>query len=282
MATTTIPERFYSLKPNLIFCVAVPLYLILFMVTYCPTFGFDDWFTLWEPQVGIIIPIIAAIELGCILISRTVLCFALVRHSLSRIEYLTWMMVELVVINLFVALFISLYMQMKYFDTLPRILLVGFGINIFPYAFYWIAEDLICRDNRLSETEKLLEEMRRGIERNESGAIRFIDEKGNTKLVVGSERVISLESAGNYVTILYDNDGKLVRYSLRNSLKGIEDVCKANNLVRCHRSFFVNLNKIKIIRRTPQGVFAEIDHAGVEDIPVSKTYAPELLRLFSE
>ena len=110
--------------------------------------------------------------------------------------------------------------------------------------------------------------------------IRFADEKGVVKLVVGAERIISLESAGNYVTILYNDDGKLVRYSLRNTLKGIEDNCAANGIVRCHRSFLVNLKKIRIIRHTPQGVFAEMDFPGVENIPVSKTYASELLRLF--
>jgi DNA-binding LytR/AlgR family response regulator len=135
---------------------------------------------------------------------------------------------------------------------------------------------------QMAEVEKELMELRKGAERNEAGMIRFNDEKGNTKLVVSADRVISLESAGNYVNILYDNDGKLVRYSLRNTLKGIEKVCNSNGLIRCHRSYFVNLNKIKVIRRTSEGVYAEMDVHNVGDIPVSKTYASDLLRLFSE
>ena len=91
------------------------------------------------------------------------------------------------------------------------------------------------------------------------------------------------ESFFNVATAImekYNDDGKLVRYSLRNTLKGIEDNCAANGIVRCDRSFLVNLKKIRIIRHTPQGVFAEMDFPGVENIPVSKTYASELLRLF--
>ena len=148
--------------------------------------------------------------------------------------------------------------------------------------FTKVTMEMLDHSMRLREANEIIAELRKGNERNEAGAIRFADEKGNVKLVVGAERVISIESAGNYVTILYDNDGKLVRYSLRNTLKSIEEICKANGLVRCHRSYFVNLNKIKIIRRNSEGIFAEIDHSGVDDIPISKTYAPELMRLFSE
>ena len=110
--------------------------------------------------------------------------------------------------------------------------------------------------------------------------IRFTDEKGNVKLVVGTDRVICLESAGNYVTVCYDDESKLVRYSLRNTLKGLETIASNNGLVRCHRSYFVNLSHIRTLKRTTQGVFAEIDHPGIEDIPVSKSYASELIRLF--
>jgi DNA-binding LytR/AlgR family response regulator len=135
---------------------------------------------------------------------------------------------------------------------------------------------------QLSEVEHQLVEIRKGVERNDAGMIRFNDEKGNTKLVVSVDRVVSLESAGNYVNILYDDGGKLIRYSLRNTLKGVEKMCSSNGLVRCHRSYLVNLSKIKIIRRTSEGVYAEMDVPNANNIPVSKTYAPELLRLFSE
>lgn len=278
-----VPEQYYFLKPNLIFSVAAPLFLILFMITYCPTFGYnDDWYAIWNSHNEFCIPILASIELGTLLASRAILCYALVRHNLTRIELIAWFFAEFIIASLFFSIFLSLYFHVKYFILLPRVIVIGFCINIFPYLFYWIIEEYYDRDRRMGEALSQVEDLRHGIERLDTGAIRFNDEKGITKLVVNASRVISLESAGNYVTILYDDDGKLMRYSLRNSLKGIENICQANGLIRCHRSFFVNLNMIKIIRRTPQGVFAEIDHAGVENIPVSKTYAPELLRLFSE
>ena len=281
----TLPEQYYSVKSNIIFCLAVPLFVMFFVVLYNPTFGIsghDGWISDWSIHAGLCLPIICAIILGVLLASRSILCFALVRHTLTKREFLVWQAAEFLVCCLFCDLFLSLYLHTDYFTTLTRIIILGLELVIFPYIFYWMAMELIDHTMRLREANNIIAELRKGYERNEAGAIRFADEKGNVKLVVGAERVISIESAGNYVTILYDNDGKLVRYSLRNTLKSIEDICKANGLVRCHRSYFVNLNKIKIIRRNTEGIYAEIDHSGVDDIPVSKTYAPELMRLFSE
>lgn len=277
-----IPERLYDVKPNVIFCLGAPVFVMLFAVIYNPTFGLSpEKYAVVSDNTGFCLPIICAIELVVLLISRAILCFAIIRHRISEMEFLVWQAVEFIIVCLFVDLFLSLYLHIDYFELLPRILLVSFGINIIPYAFYWVFMERMDRDARIAEAYSMMSNMRRPGEHNE-GMIRFADEKGNTKLMVGAERVITIESAGNYITILYDDDGKLMRYSLRNTLKGIEQVCNANGLVRCHRSFFVNLNKVKIIRRTPEGVVAEIDHQGVNNVPVSKTYASDLIRLFSE
>ena len=281
-----LSELHYSVKSNILFCIAVPLYVMLFMILYTPTFGLsghDPWLIDWNQHAGLCLPIVCAIILVVLLASRSILCFALVRHRLSKREFFLWQAIEFLLCCLFCDLFLSLYFHTNYFSTLTNIIVAGLGLFIFPYALHWTIIELLSANDRLREAEETISDLRKGIEKNETGAIRFADDKGSVKLVVGADRVISIESAGNYGTILYDNDGKLVRYSLRNSLKGIEEICKANGLVRCHRSFFVNLNKIKIIRRSPEGLlYAEIDRSGVEDIPVSRTYASELMRLFSE
>ena len=278
-----LSEIFYTLKPNLLFCISLPVFVLLYMVLCQPTFGVSEmWVDQWNLHSGFCLSISCAILLGCLLVSRSLLCFAVVRHNLSKWDFAIWQCVEFIVACLFVDLFVALFMHVNYFNTLPQILSIGLALAVVPYVLFWLIMENLDRGHRLREAQDRIEELRKGVERNETGAIRFVDEKGVVKLVIGVDRVISIESAGNYVTILYDNDGKLVRYSLRNSLKNIEDLCSANGLARCHRSFFVNLNKIKVIRRNPEGVFAEMDHAGVDDIPVSKTYAPELLRLFSQ
>ena len=62
---------------------------------------------------------------------------------------------------------------------------------------------------------------------------------GGVKMIK-HDKVISIEAAANYVNILYDKGGQLVKFSLRNTLKGIEELCNNYDIVRCHRSYFVN------------------------------------------
>lgn len=277
-----ISEQYYSIKNNILFCIAVPLFIMMFIVIYQPLF-YGEANALqhgWQQHISFCLPVVCAIVLVVLTLSRTLLCVAWVRHTLTRREWVLWQVCEWVVGSLFVDLFLSLFLHLGYFNLLPQLLITGISLVVIPYVCYWLAIELIDRDGRLRQSDALVEELRRGMERNESGMVRFADDKGNVKLVVGADRVISLESAGNYVTICYDDDGKLVRYSLRNTLKAMENLAGASGLVRCHRSFFVNLSHVRTLRRTAQGIFAEIGHAGVDDIPVSKSYASDLIRLF--
>lgn len=276
-------DTYYKPKPNLLFCIALPAYSILFVTIINSTlYLYNGWHNSWDNNASLSLLIIAAIELVTVTASRCLFCFTPLPRSLNKNEYIAWLLIEMVVCSLFIGLFLSIFRQTPYLDLLPRIMLSYFCFNFFPYILFWVGMLHFDTSLQLAETEKELEELRKGAERNDAGMVRFCDEKGNTKLVASADRVIALESAGNYVNILYDDNGKLVRYSLRNTLKGVEKVCSSNGLVRCHRSYFVNLNKIKIIRRTAGGVYAEMDVPNANNIPVSKTYAPELLRLFSE
>ncbi len=277
-----ISEQYYSIKNNVLFCIVVPVFIMMFVVIYQPLF-YGEANALqegWREHISFCLPVVCAIVLGVLGLSRTVLCVAWVRHTLTRREWVLWQVSEWVTGSLFVDLFLSLFLHLAFFSLLPQILITGFSLAAIPYVGYWLAIELIDRDMRLRQSEAMVEELRRGVERNESGMVRFADEKGNVKLVVGADRVISLESAGNYVTICYDDEGKLVRYSLRNTLKAMESLAGTSGLVRCHRSYFINLSHVRTLRRTPQGIYAEIGHPGVDDIPVSKSYASDLIRLF--
>ena len=61
-----------------------------------------------------------------------------------------------------------------------------------------------------------------------------------------------------------------------------ENLAKDNALVRCHRSYIVNLDKVKVMRKTKDGIFLELDALNTPDIPVSKTFYPKVISKFSE
>jgi DNA-binding LytR/AlgR family response regulator len=97
--------------------------------------------------------------------------------------------------------------------------------------------------------------------------LAFPDEKGELKLSVMIENLLYIDSADNYATIHYLNKSKLSHFLIRNSLKWIEEnLTKDSPLVRCHRSYIVNLDKVKVLRKTKEGIFLEMDALNTPDI----------------
>ena len=113
--------------------------------------------------------------------------------------------------------------------------------------------------------------------------IAFLDEKGEFKISIVLENLLFVDSADNYATIHYLNKSKLSHFLIRNSLKWMEEnLTKETPLVRCHRSYIVNLDKVKVLRKTKDGIFLELDALNTPDVPVSKTYYERVMTKFSK
>lgn len=274
-----VSHHVYSLKANIIFAFSVPFFFLLFEILYTPGFNLSgDSALRWDVEKDFCIPILSAILFVSIALSRSLFILATRKNLISNIEYIVWQVSEIIISGLFSALFLSLYFSVGYFEILPRILTAALGVEIFPYLIYWFIM-------RRQEQDSLLEAANHTIMTlksnhiDERDVLKFVDEKGNVRLIVPSEHVICIEAAGNYVTILYEDNGKLVRFALRNTLKAIEGL--SNSLIRTHRSYYVNLHHIKLLQKDTSGVFAEIDIPGVAPIPISKNYAADVAQQFS-
>lgn len=152
-------------------------------------------------------------------------------------------------------------------------------ILLLPYSILWLLFSWREKNRLLAEIKKI--EAEPGIARR--NLIAFPDEKGELKLSIDQENLLYIDSADNYATIHYLNKSKLSHYLIRNSLKWIEEnLTHETPLIRCHRSFIVNLDKVKVLRKTKEGIFLEMDALSTPDIPVSKTYYKRVMDKFSE
>ena len=59
---------------------------------------------------------------------------------------------------------------------------------------------------------------------------------------------------------------------MRNTLKHVAEQLSSTHIQQCHRSYMVNLDLVKVMRREKEGMFIEFGIAGVPDVPISKTY----------
>lgn len=108
--------------------------------------------------------------------------------------------------------------------------------------------------------------------------ISFRDERGVLQLSVAKENLLYIESADNYVCIWYTKNDQLKKQLLRITMKEVSEQMAETNIIRCHRSYMVNLDLVKVMRREKENLFLELGVPNVKEIPISKTYGEQVLR----
>jgi DNA-binding LytR/AlgR family response regulator len=112
--------------------------------------------------------------------------------------------------------------------------------------------------------------------------IPFRGEKGILRFSVKREDLLYLEAADNYVLIHYLDRDKQLKYMIRTTLKRIEQEFPAKNLVRCHRSFIINIDHVRTIRREKEGLIINFESPVNITVPISKTYLDTFIRKLSD
>ena len=107
--------------------------------------------------------------------------------------------------------------------------------------------------------------------------INLYDYNGALKLTINSDSLYYMESQDNYVKIFYENNGKLLSYMLRSRTKTIEENLAETSMVRCHRSYMVNVMKINHIRKGGKARYIVLANDDIKPIPVSKSYFKNLI-----
>ncbi|MEL7341856.1 MAG: LytTR family DNA-binding domain-containing protein, partial [Bacteroidota bacterium] len=102
------------------------------------------------------------------------------------------------------------------------------------------------------------------------------NEKGKVELVIKADALLYLKAEDNYVSVFYLMHGTIKKELIRTSLKKIAHQVPEKCLIRVHRSYMINPQKI--IRIEPIKDTFKISLAGLEDgqIPVSATYKESL------
>jgi len=277
-----IPDSYFKGNIMAIYILLIPMYAFFFLIGAKP-FHLDTFMQITQGQLAFRAAIMASIELVVVLISRLVMLLVRSKHQLNYTGFIIWELMEGVAITMFCALFVWLMDKrtMLYVDLLPKMFLIVCSILVFPYIIAALLAEIKDKDNRIAKNMVTIEKYASGQIGREDSTLPFMDEKKALKLAITANSVLYVEAADNYVNICYLNMDKMVRYPLRNSMRAIEQICEANNIVRCHRSYYVNLRKVSAIQKGPDGLFAELEYAGAPHIPVSTTYSESVTGKFS-
>ena len=272
--------------------IAIVLFSILFMVIYGP-YSSTSWLTLMagKPEsighlsgfhtvmASIVFYLVA---IAFLILSKVVLHHAGQKHQLTKAHLMLWIGGEVVMISFIYTVFTALFDLAE-----PHLFLPILGRSIMVLSVIIVVPYIICLQQATNHHQKqLLDRLGMNVtndkvEDTDPKLIHLTDGTGRLRMSINVDSLYYVESQDNYVKIYYDADGKLCNYMLRSTTKAIETKF-SSWLIRCHRGYLVNKNKIRVFCNDRDGMYISLMHDGIRHIPVSKSYAQSIQRILSQ
>ena len=278
-----VPSYMLEKRNQIIMVLFVSIFAIIFINIYKP-FGSDKWIgkngitdTLYLAWSSILV----TIGMVVVAISR-MLMYRMSRrpdHNITRLKYAVWVFVELLLLSGAFTLFAIIIGKNLSFEASHDPLKIFFNAmqnNVFIIGIpYFICIFYFSYSERSAKLKALMGE---NIGFKSSNLISIRDSRGVLQLSVAKENLLYIESADNYICIWYQKNDVLKKQLMRITMKDISEQLSDSNIVRCHRSYMVNLDLVKVMRREKENIFLELGVPGVREIPISKTYGENVLR----
>jgi DNA-binding LytR/AlgR family response regulator len=282
-----IPDYLTDRKNIVSFLLFTAVFALIFINIYAP-FGVDKWMDVTDLQLFVYSSVVILIGMLVIVFSRMLMHIFTRRRAISYGKYGLWIIGEISVLALVYALiqWYFLHVGNDLLLVLRNSIRITAYIILLPYVIFWL---YVSFKDKYAILEKL-KNSRSGHELTDlsqskatglSSLIPFHDEKGVLKFSIKKEDLLYLEAADNYIVIHYFDNQKLSRYIVRNTLKRIEQKIPNAGLVRSHRSYMVNIDNVKVIRKEKEGLIIGFDSPANVTVPISKTYLDVFIRRLS-
>lgn len=259
----------------------VPVFALIFIIVYKPL----DFSTLrvqflenwgWSPEIISAVISLAMILVGTavVAVSRVIMNAVVKKRQLSYAAYISWVFSEIVIMSIIYT--VASYVVDRgniaelFRNSLYKTVLILTIPYLLAYTFFILKE----KTSQLMAIRKQLEEDDKALQNT---YLQIMDERGELRLSIRRENLLFIEAEDNYVCVWYLSGNNVKNIMVRNSLKKVHDQLMDKKIVRCHRSYLINLDHIKILRRErDNSFFIDLGIEGVPDIPMSKTYGEEI------
>lgn len=278
----------YQLTATVIFTA---LFAVLFTVLCAPFHQDFAWFAIGATKGLGFTAIFFLIVLILVSISKRTMCVTGRRRALTYVEYIIWNILEIVVISALYTFFTMEGEKLGIIDSFGEapismfirameqcIIIIGV-----PYLISGMYFALMDKNNtiRLMNYSTVVSD--EIVVPKDEKKITLFDNSGALKLSIRSSSLFYIESDDNYIIVWYtDGQDMLKKYMLRCRLKTIEESFADSSLVRCHRKYIVNTEKIKVLRKEKDGYILELENESIPPISISKTYEEKILSIIHQ
>ena len=277
-----IPAYLYEKSNSIKLIVFTALFALVFINVFEP-FNSRNWYPgVSDIKYFIFSSLIILTGMLVVVISRVILTAFAKKRDVLYWHFAAFILAEIVAMAIFYTLFGKFIpkdgIEREITEIFEQSITNTTLILLLPYAISWLYFSWREKSAILAD----IENSKAGDIRSKS-LIAFPDEKGDLKISIMLDNLLYIESADNYASIYYLNKSEVSHFLLRNSLKWIEERYSADTpLTRCHRSYIVNMDKVKILKKIKGGIVMELDAERTPDVPVSKTYYAPFMEKFSQ
>ena len=215
----------------------------------------------------------SVVLLGIVMIfGSRVIMVRTMRNLLTYRGYILWGGIEFIIVALAITILSASLFHPEttsIFRLFTKVLGRTACILFIPYAFCSLYIVII---DKVSQLKALHESIANEEIAQQKAYILLYDEHNEMRLSVKREDLIMIESADNYVCVWYINNDQIKKVLIRNTMKRVASQLSKCSVQRCHRSYMINMDRVKVLRRDKEGVFIEFGIEGVPDVPISRTY----------
>lgn len=262
-----IPDFFVKRRNTVIQILFTTIFAYAFILIYRP-FNSRSWFDVNTGKFAFGVGFVVVLGMLVVIISRVIMSQIRKVRTITIAGYSIMIAIEVLAMTGFYMMIQKVFLKDPrfwfevYYTAILNatlILLIPYLMSLLYFAWYDKKQKL---DNLLfAKTNE-----------PESRFIHFDDENGDTKLSMQLNDLLYIEASENYVTIHYLDHTQPDRMLLRNSMKRMEEQLTGFPVVRCHRSFMVNLNRVRLAKKTKSGMVVELSATVPIRLPVSETY----------
>ncbi len=260
------------------------LFSIVFLLVSIP-FSHNAWFQLGNSVFFLFTVLFAVTSLLIVIASKVVMYKTRGILPLTMAGYVAWNVCEVIFICLlYTILTISITSQGwgAFIPIFFNSLVYGTISLAIPYiiaGMYCSIEDKKSTIRMMNYGSVVTDEV---LPPGGDKKINLYDNGGAMKLSVRSSSLLYMEADDNYIKVWYEDSGGDLRvYMLRCPLKTVEESFLGSSLMRCHRKYIVNLDKVKVLRRGRDGYELYLGNDSIDPIPVTKTYESNVLAYFN-
>ena len=150
------------------------------------------------------------------------------------------------------------------------------GVLVFPLTgtFFWFRHQDLRR-----RLEKVLKKINEEVDPEQ--LLTFTGQGSNDRIVLRLADFLYARSQDNYVDLNFLRGSEVDHLLIRTTLTGLAESLGSEAVVRCHRSYLVNLYQVRAVQGAGNDLILQLRHLETP-LPVSKTFNTDIMRALKQ